>query len=249
MLARIVNHLRAQWAGVLALFLVLTGGVAYAANTVFSEDIVNGEVKSADIGTDEVRSVDVRDDTLAGGGLEAADLRSGSVGPAEAAGLTGADIANAASGSDDVNANRLDGIDSSGLVQGSGKVLARRFILPYTGEPVRTIFEIPGFGRLDALCPYDSAEIFFINTTNGDVDLWTDGVGTPSHQVIQAARRRLWCTPIGDRGVDGRARFWRRPRRQKDGDRALVRQSGRSGRPVHLSGSGDAVDGMSSGAA
>ena len=40
MLARIVKHLRAQWAGVLALFLVLTGGVAYAANTVFSSDIV-----------------------------------------------------------------------------------------------------------------------------------------------------------------------------------------------------------------
>ena len=32
MLARILGHLRAQWAGVLALFLVLAGGVAYAAN-------------------------------------------------------------------------------------------------------------------------------------------------------------------------------------------------------------------------
>ena len=48
MLVRILGHLRAQWAGVLALFLVLTGGVAYAANTVFSTDIVDGEVKTAE---------------------------------------------------------------------------------------------------------------------------------------------------------------------------------------------------------
>ena len=66
-------HLRGQWMGALALFLVLTGGVAYAANTVFSSDIVN----------DQVFSADVRNDTLAGGGLAAHDLRSGSVATAE----------------------------------------------------------------------------------------------------------------------------------------------------------------------
>jgi len=46
--ARLVTNLR-EWAGVIALFLVLTGGAAYAANTVFSTDIVDGEVKTADI--------------------------------------------------------------------------------------------------------------------------------------------------------------------------------------------------------
>ena len=44
----------------LSLVLVLGGGVAYAANTVFSEDIVDGEVKSVDIGNNQVRSADVR---------------------------------------------------------------------------------------------------------------------------------------------------------------------------------------------
>ena len=34
-----------------ALFLVLTGGVAYAADTIFSSDIVDGEVKAEDIAT------------------------------------------------------------------------------------------------------------------------------------------------------------------------------------------------------
>ena len=57
--SRVLVHLRRQWMGALALFLVLTGGVAYAANTVFSTDIVNNEVYGSD----------VRDDTLAYGGL------------------------------------------------------------------------------------------------------------------------------------------------------------------------------------
>jgi hypothetical protein len=65
----------ANVAATLALVVAAGGGTAYAANTVFSADIVNGEVKSADVGSDEVRSVDVRDDSLAGGGLTGADIR------------------------------------------------------------------------------------------------------------------------------------------------------------------------------
>ena len=85
MLARLLAHLRGQWMGALSLFLVLSGGVAYAANTVFSSDIVNGEVKSVDIANNQVRSADVRDDTLAGGGLTAADLDPGAFVPADIA--------------------------------------------------------------------------------------------------------------------------------------------------------------------
>ena len=67
---RIRNRLTyANVMSTLAVVLALGGGVAYAANTVFSSDIVNGEVYSAD----------VRDDTLAGGGLTASDLRAGAV--------------------------------------------------------------------------------------------------------------------------------------------------------------------------
>ena len=57
----------------LALLIAVGGGAAYAANTVFSSDIVN----------DEVRSADVRDDTLTGGGLAARDLRANSVSTSE----------------------------------------------------------------------------------------------------------------------------------------------------------------------
>ena len=69
MLRIVLAHVRAQWMGALALFLVLAGSTAYAANTVFSTDIVNGEVKSVDVGTGQIRSADVRD-----GGLTGADV-------------------------------------------------------------------------------------------------------------------------------------------------------------------------------
>jgi hypothetical protein len=78
----------------LCLFLILGGGVAYAADTVFSTDIVDGEVKAVDIddaavqtgeiGNNEVRSVDVRNDTASGGGLASPDIAADA--------LTGQDI-------------------------------------------------------------------------------------------------------------------------------------------------------------
>jgi hypothetical protein len=54
----------------LAVVLVVAGGTAYAANTVFSTDIVNGEVKSVDIGTGQVQSVDVKNEGLTGADIE-----------------------------------------------------------------------------------------------------------------------------------------------------------------------------------
>ncbi len=69
-----------QWMGALALFLVLTGGVAYAADTIGSSDVINGsppsgddpknnDILSADLKANQVYSSDVRDDTLVSGGL------------------------------------------------------------------------------------------------------------------------------------------------------------------------------------
>jgi hypothetical protein len=79
MLRTALAHLRAQWMGALALFLVIAGGTAYAADTIGSADIIDGQVKSADIGNNQVRSTDVRDDALPGGGLRSEDLADASV--------------------------------------------------------------------------------------------------------------------------------------------------------------------------
>src|SRR5829696_5728599 len=70
---RLRSHLTyANVMATIAVFLVLSGGTAVAltgTNTVFTDDIVNDQVKSAD----------VRNDDLAKGGLGALDLRAGSV--------------------------------------------------------------------------------------------------------------------------------------------------------------------------
>ena len=82
------NHLRSNVVGYLALFVALSGtAVALpATGTVFSDDIVNGEVRSKDISdTNGVRSADVRDDDKSGGGLAAIDLDRNSVGGSEIA--------------------------------------------------------------------------------------------------------------------------------------------------------------------
>jgi len=95
-----------RWAGLLALFLVLATGTAYAlpgSNTVFSDDIVDAQVTAADIGSaavasDEIKNAaitanDVVNNTLGGGkirdgGLTGTDVADDS--------LTGADIDDAA---------------------------------------------------------------------------------------------------------------------------------------------------------
>lgn len=82
------HHLRSNVVGYVALFVAVSGtAVALpATNTVFSDDIVNGEVKSKDISdSNGVRSADVRDDDKQGGGLAAVDLARGSVGSSEIA--------------------------------------------------------------------------------------------------------------------------------------------------------------------
>ena len=123
MLSRLLAHVRQQWMGALALFLVLTSGVAYAANTVVSSDIVDGEVKSVDVGNNQVRSVDVRDDRLTDGGLQSADLAPSSVGLGELdpAAFAAPDIApTAGSGAFEIADNAVQGFEiSDGVITGA----------------------------------------------------------------------------------------------------------------------------------
>jgi hypothetical protein len=103
MAGKFFAQIRAQWMGALALFLVIAGGTAYAADTIGSSDIIDesilsqdiklNEVKTSDlasnavqtgkIGDNQIFSADVRDDTLANGGLTAADLAKNAVGATE----------------------------------------------------------------------------------------------------------------------------------------------------------------------
>jgi trimeric autotransporter adhesin len=80
MSSRVSAHLRNNLVGYIALFCFAMGGTAYATHP-------GGEktISSIDIIDDEVFSDDVANDTLAGGGLAAADLRPDSVGTSEVA--------------------------------------------------------------------------------------------------------------------------------------------------------------------
>jgi hypothetical protein len=76
----------------LALIVAVGGTSAYAANTINSTDIVDGQVKSVDIGDAEIKSADVKDESLTtfdvstmlgvdvvDGTLTEADIKNGSL--------------------------------------------------------------------------------------------------------------------------------------------------------------------------
>ncbi|MDQ3730010.1 MAG: hypothetical protein M3355_10520 [Actinomycetota bacterium] len=159
MAKRIRVHL--TYANVIAtgsMFLVLTGGTALAlggSNTVFSDDIVNGEVQRADIQKGAVVSSKVDDDSLRGIDIAEATLDAvplatdannaqsasyaSEAGHAETAGYAG--NAQAAE-----NAGNLDGLDSSQFLKTDscqrGKILGFARILgnpntptTYTSDP------------------------------------------------------------------------------------------------------------------
>ena len=94
-----LRHVRDQWMGALALFLVLASGTAYAANTVFSSDIVDGQVKTADldggavtsekVADESLRGRDILDNTLKGADIDESTLSSVGGGGAAGGDLTG----------------------------------------------------------------------------------------------------------------------------------------------------------------
>ena len=94
----------------------------------------------------------MRNDTLAGGGLAAADLKPGSVGTSEVAAnsLTGGDINESGLGIVP-NANQLDGIDSSGFLR-SGNVQKLIYEAAATEEPPITDIGTVGPYTLKAVC-------------------------------------------------------------------------------------------------
>jgi hypothetical protein len=87
----------------LCLVLIVGGGTAYAVDTVFSADIVDGEVKTQDIGTNQVLSADVRDDTRPNGGLTSADIGPDAV--------TASEIDDRSIGEDDFGFNVIHSIN------------------------------------------------------------------------------------------------------------------------------------------
>jgi hypothetical protein len=114
---KIVEHVKSSIVGYIALFIVLSG-TAYAANTVFSTDIVDGEVKSVDVANNGLTGVDIANNSLAGvdvtdSSLAGADVANSSLTGVDLAdnSVAGADVANSSLTGADIADNSLTGAD------------------------------------------------------------------------------------------------------------------------------------------
>jgi len=113
---RIRSHLTyANVMSTLAALFALSGGVAYAANTVFSSDIVDGEVKEADIATSAVREAEIGQ-----GAVATAELKNDAVtSPKVLNGtLVGGDVADNTLKGADIDESTLSGIGGGGPAGG-----------------------------------------------------------------------------------------------------------------------------------
>jgi hypothetical protein len=120
---KVTQFMRSHLIASVALFVAL-GGSAYAANTVASEDIIDGAVTSVDVQDDGLTGVDIRglagadvdDNSLTGDdvrNLTGDDVQNESLTGADVSGLGAADIGGL--GGADVNDNSLNGADIEAL--------------------------------------------------------------------------------------------------------------------------------------
>ena len=109
-----VSHLRQQWIGAVALFLVVAGGTAYAANTVFSTDIVDGQVKTVDLATGAIVTAKIAD-----GAVTSAKVLDGT--------LQGRDVADNSLKGADIDESSLAGV-GGGSMQASRNVASGTFV-------------------------------------------------------------------------------------------------------------------------
>jgi hypothetical protein len=153
MFSKALVHLRRQWMGALALFLVLSGGVAYAVDTVGSADVIDNSLLSADLKNNQaVRGIDVRDDALTGADVaDQSGVDTCTHGTARFGELCAGHIANHAMWS------------GSASVCGS---LALR--LPTLGEAIYLAknYDVPGIG------PGEPAESFWTDEALTESKVW-----------------------------------------------------------------------------
>ena len=131
---RILGHLRTHVIAYVALFFALTGGTAFAltgSNTVFTDDITNGQVKSADIGADEVKSPDILNN-----GVKTADIADGHV--------RSPDIQDDAVGSSEIAANAVDSPEIAANAVGSSKIAANAVDSPKIADLAVTTGKLGG---------------------------------------------------------------------------------------------------------
>ena len=122
--SRICDHLRSNVVGYIAIFLFATGGTAIAldgSNTVFTDDIVNGEVTSPDVLDGSLGTADIRDQSIGSNKLKDHSVASVDVLNNS---LSAADLAQASVGSSEVASNSLSAADLGTNSVGADEIAA-----------------------------------------------------------------------------------------------------------------------------
>lgn len=126
MLARIRRNLTfANVCSFVALTVALGTGGAYAANTVFSSDIVDGEVKNADLASGAVTSATIRNADIRGADLAANVVDSSKVLDES---IRGADIGSSAVTGSEVATNSLTTSDIAGAAASPNVTIPAGFV-------------------------------------------------------------------------------------------------------------------------
>jgi len=211
------SHLTfANVVSVIALFVAL-GGTAVAAtiitsNSQVAQDTISGHNpptgKHSNIISGSVNGTD-----LANGSVGNKKLANGAVTTGKLAGsaVTGPTVADDSLGGADVNestlgkvpnADALDGIDSSGFIQGNGRILT--IDTSALANQSATLFDVPGFVRVSGLCgtPADPGNAGLL-TYNDSVTVLSDNGGQNADQVPVGANTSagssFWSMqPTGD---------------------------------------------------
>jgi hypothetical protein len=158
----------ANVASALALFIAIGGGSAFALagrNTVTSDDIVRGNVRTSDIAHNAV---------------------------------TASKINNAASGSDAVNADKLDAISGENYQLGDGFSGGGGFVAN-DGDSINPI-AILGGGHLSFSCGSPTSTLAYIDN-GGDpfaTDFWLGDGATATHTTVADGSSKTGLLPASD---------------------------------------------------
>jgi hypothetical protein len=165
---KFINRLTyANVTATIALLFAIGGGSAYAANTISSGDIVDGQVKTVDLGPAAVTNGKLADNAVGtgkiiDGAVTAAKLAQGSVGSTEVINnaLTGADI-------DESSLN---------LPATTAGTFSNRLTVPVDPSPSgQTVLAVPGLGEARVhVCNGKSVVMKFVNTSAAHVDVVFD---------------------------------------------------------------------------
>jgi hypothetical protein len=172
-----------------ALFAAIGTGGAYAADTIGSSDVIDESLLSQDIKNGEVKSADLADGSVGtskiiNGQVGTGDLAASSVTTGKVLNntLTGTDIAESTLGPvpSAGDADKLDGKDSSAFVQGSGRVLANRVVAEAQGTEILNI-PFTGVLTVDG-CDHNNGRIVFDTKGTGNVYVTTERAGAIGFQ-------------------------------------------------------------------